>query len=336
MKSSKVLWRAGWRAWSLGLALCVACGPPPPPAEPDPSLEEPAQSGPVAAASSAKVQEGIDAIKQEDFAKAKVLLSEARGTSPNDAQAAFYLGVALQNLGEGAEAEKEYQAALGLDPKLAEASVNLSAMQLDANAADKALEVADQGLKHAPKHPDLLMNRALALEAVGKKDEAVRAYGAAVEARPDNVELRLAYADMLGASGQTAPAIEQVKKAAETDDPKLLAAAAHLFGRLKVPAECIAVIDRLIKAKPNAELHVRRGVCRHEAGDDSGAKSDYEAALKLESGSAPAHFYLGMHLRASNKKAALEHLKKASEIAKGQSLGKAADDAIAELSGKKK
>jgi Flp pilus assembly protein TadD len=208
-------------------------------------------------------------------------------------------------------------------------------MLLDDNAADKALEVVDAGLKSAPKHPDLLLNRALALESIGKKDEAVKAYGAAVEARPGNVELRLAYADMLASSGQGAPALEQLKKAAETDDPRLLAAAAHLFGRLKAPAECIAALDRAMKSKPSAELHVRRGVCRHDAGDKAGAKADYEAALKLDANSAPAHFYLGMHLRGENKKAAAEHLKKAAELGKGDNLSKAANDALAELSKKK-
>jgi Flp pilus assembly protein TadD len=164
----------------------------------------------------------------------------------------------------------------------------------------------------------------------------VKAYGAAVEARPGNVELRLAYADLLLASGQSAPALEQVKKAAGTDDPKLLAATAHLFGRLKAPAECIAALDRALKPQPTAELHTRRGVCRHEAGDDPGAKADFESALKLDPNFAPAHFYLGMHLRTANKKSALEHLKKASELSKGQGMGKAADEAIAELQKKKK
>ena len=322
----------------LGLVL-LGCGgaATPAPAEPDPSLEEPpAGPGPVAAASSPKVQQGVDAIQAQDFAKAKVLLSDARKVAPNDAQAAFYLGVALQNLGDAAAAEKEYQAALALDAALAEASVNLSAMLLDDNAAERALPVIDKALAKAPKHPDLLLNRALALESTGKSAEAVKAYGAAVEARPANVELRLAYADMLLSSGQSAPALAQVKQAAETDDPKLLAAAAHLFGRLKAPAECIGALDRALKPGPTAELHTRRGVCRHEAGDDPGAKADFESALKLDPNFAPAHFYLGMHLRATNKKSAVEHLKKASELSKGQGMGKAADEAIAELAKKKK
>jgi Tfp pilus assembly protein PilF len=318
---------------ALGLVLVVACGgaATPPPNEPDPSLEPAEGEGSVAAASSPKVQEGIDAIQQQDFAKAKVLLTTARAEAPKDAQAAFYLGVAEQNLGDTAAAEKDYGEALGLDPKLTEASVNLSAMLLDQNTADKALEVVTAGLKFQPKHPDLLMNRALALEAVGKKDEAVTAYGAAVEARPANVELRLAYADMLAAAGKNDVALQQVKQASQTDDPKLLAAAAHLFGRLKAPADCVAALDKAIKAASSADLLTRRGVCRHTAGDDPGAQADFESALKSDANFVPAHFYLGMHLRKTNKKAATEHLKKAAELGKGEGVGKAAEEALAEL-----
>lgn len=175
------------------------------------------------------------------------------------------------------------------------------------------------------------MNRALALEAVGKKDEAVTAYGAAVEARPDNVELRLAYADMLAAAGKNDVALQQVKQASQTDDPKLLAAAAHLFGRLRAPADCVATLDKALKAGPSADLLTRRGVCRHSAGDDAGAKADFEAALKSDANFAPAHFYLGMHLRKTNKKAAADHLKKAAALGKGESVGNAANEALAEL-----
>lgn len=320
----------------LGMCVLAACGgtATQAPQEPDPSLEEPA--GPVAAASSAKVSEGIEAIQAQEFERAKSVLTAARADAPKDPQAAFYLGVALQALGDTSGAAREFEAALALEPKLAEASVNLSAMWLDQEMPDKALPVIERGLAHAPKHPDLLVNRALALEAAGKTLEAVKAYGAAVQARPDDVELRLAYADMLLTTEQPGPALEQVKVAAQTGEPALLAAAAHLFGRLKAPAECVGALDRALAAKATAELHVRRGVCRHAAGDDSGAKADYDAALALDASFVPAHYYLGMHLRAKNKKAALEHLKKASELGKGQGLGKAADEALAELEPKKR
>ena len=62
-------------------------------------------------------------------------------------------------------AKKNYTAALELDPKLTEASVNLSQLELEGGDAKAAVSVADAALKHTPKHPALLLNRALAVEA---------------------------------------------------------------------------------------------------------------------------------------------------------------------------
>lgn len=322
----------------LLLGALTGCGSAPPKqaSSPDPSLEEPASAPPVAAASSAKVQQGLDAIQQQNFAAAKAVLLQARSEAPKDPQAAFYLGVAHEGLEEFKAAEQQYRDALQLDPKLSDASANLSALLLDAANGKEALSVIEQGLETSPKHPELLVNRALALETAGDIDGAVKAYAVAVRVRPQDPELRLAYADLLLQSGQTDRALEQVRAGSETDDPKLLAAVAHRFGKLKAPAECVAVLDRAIKAKPVAELYARRGVCRHDAGDDAGAQADYEAALKLEPDSAPAHFYLGKHLMAKDKKAAAKHLNKVVELTGGKGLGAAAKAALTDLGKNKK
>lgn len=326
--------------WFGALALLVsACSSTPPAKEPDPSLEEkPAQGDPdpnaVAAASSAKVQQGIDAIQKEDFAGAKAVLSEARKEAPNDAQAAYYLGVALQSLGEPA-ARAEYEAALKLDPKLTEASVNLSQIQLEAGDADQALGTIDAALKTAPKHPDLLLNRAIALEAAGKKEEALKAYGDASAAKPDDVELRIAYADLLRQNGKGEEAVAELRKALSSEDPTLLAAAARQFGLNKAFSDCVAALDKAIKLKSSADLLVRRGVCRHEVKDDAGAQADYQAALAVDGNFAPAHYYMGMHLRTKDKKKALEHLDKAATLAKAEGVGPAAKREADELRKKK-
>jgi uncharacterized protein (TIGR02996 family) len=322
--------RARVVALSTAALLGVACGGSAKPANttPDPPLDEPSASpatGAVAAASSAKVQQGIDAIKAEDYAQAKSILTEARTEAPKDPQAAYYLGVAHEQLGDVQAAETEYRAAVELDPKLVEASANLSAILLDAGKAEEARRAADQGLKADPKHPALLLNLALALEAAGNKTEALTAYGRAIDARPDDPELRLAYADLLIEAKREADAAEQVKAAKNTDDPRLLAAVAHRMGKLGQPAECVAALDRALQGKPNAELLVRRGICRHDSGDDPGALADYEAALKVDPNSIPAHYYLGQHLAAKkDKKGASAHFKTAVELSKGEGLGKAA------------
>ncbi len=313
----------------LGALFASACGgSAPPPEAPPPPLDNPppAASAPAAGqtekASSAKVQQAIDAIKAQDFAKAKELLSAARGENAKDSQAAFYLGVADEGLNDAPGATAAYKDALALDPKLTEASVNLSALLLDAKDAAGALAVAENGLKTAPKQPDLLLNRALALEAAGKKEESLKAYGAAVAASPDNVDLRIAYAELLTAAKDDKTALEQLRAVSSTEDPKQLEKLSQKFGKLHAFADCIAVLDKAIKSADSADLHVRRAVCRHEQKDDAGAQSDYEAALKLDDKFAPAHYYLAQHVCPTDKKKAAEHFKKAAELQPDSELGK--------------
>jgi Tfp pilus assembly protein PilF len=326
--------------WLGATALLLsACSSTPPAKEPDPSLDEKPQNQPdpnaVAAASSAKVQQGIDAIQKEDFVGAKAVLSEARKEAPKDAQAAYYLGVALQSLEDAPGARKEYEAALALDAKLTEASINLSQIQLEAGDAEHALATIDGALKTAPKQPDLLLNRAIALEALGKKEEALKAYGVAAAARPDDVELLIAYGELLRESGKTEESVAELRKTLSSEDPTLLAAAARQFGLNKAFPDCIAALDKAIKLKSSPDLLVRRGVCRHEVKDDAGALADYQAAIAVDANFPPAHYYVGMHLRTKDKKKALEHLDKAATLAKAEGVGPAAKREAEELRKKK-
>ncbi len=306
--------------WATLSALLAACGgaQPTQAKTPDPSLEEPAATPNAApksvAASSEKVRQGMDAIQQQNFAAAKAVLTQARSEAPKDPQAAFYLGVAHEGLSEADDAQKEYRAALELDPKLTDASANLSALLLDAGKPADALPVIDSALKTTPKHPDLLVNRALTLEALGRKDDALKAYADALSVRKDAFELELAYAQLLLAADKNTEALEHVRSAARSDDPKLLVAVADAFGKLKVPADCVATLDKVLKSTPSPAVQVRRGVCRHDVGDDAGARADYEAALKLEPRFAAAHYYLGMHFSKRDKKLALQHFKQAVEL----------------------
>ena len=315
----------------LGLALSACGGSAPPPKNQD-DPPPPLDGEDVAPASNAKVQEGIKAIQAEDFAKAKAVLTEARGSAPQDPQAAFYLGVAHEGLGEFDAAKKHYAEALSLDEKLTEASVNLSALLLEGKDPEGALAVVDAALKHAGKDARLLMNRALAFEASGKAAEAVSAYGAAVAAAPDKLELRYAYAELLAQAGQRDQAVAQLARVKEASDVRLLAAAGNLFGKLKAFPECVAALDKAIAVKAAPGLHVRRGVCRHELKDDAGAKKDYDAAVALDAKFAPAHYYLGQHLKAAGKKKeAKAAFKKAAELGGDKGVGAAAKKALEQL-----
>jgi len=321
------------------LSACGGSAPPPSDATTPPPLDDapPQQSkkDAVVAPSSELVKQGMDAIQKQDFARAKQVLSDAVAKDPKDPQAAFYLGVALDGLGDGSGAMTQYKKALELDPKLVEAAVNLSGAQFEQKDAAGALATAEQGLKANPKSPELLINRALALEALGKKEEAMAAYGGAAKARPDDAQLHVTYAEYLAAAGKRDEALTELRAAQNVDDPTLLAAVAVRFGRLKAFPDCIAALDKAIKVKDSADLHTRRGVCRHDFGDDAGAQSDYDAAIKLDEKFAPAYYYLGRHLEKKDKKKALEALEKAQKFDAAGPIGKQAKEAAEELKKKK-
>ncbi|HWP09699.1 MAG TPA: tetratricopeptide repeat protein [Polyangiaceae bacterium] len=325
---------------ALALALSACGGSQPPPA--DPSLEEPSASsgsgsgGPSSApASNASVEKAMSAIQSQDFAGAKSTLEQARKDDPKDPQAAFYLGVANEGLGDKAGAKEAYKAAIGLDPKLPDPAVNLSQLLLDDNDAAGALAVVDTALKSLPKHPDLLLNRAVALEAVGKKDEALSAYATAAGARPKDMVLHAAYGQLLMEAGKKDEGLGELKKASASDDPALLASIASVQTKAGAFDDCIATINRAMEKKKIPALLVRRGMCEAGKKDDKAAEADYQAALAMDADFAPAHHYLGLQLAAKDKKAALEHLDKAAALAGDKGIGPEAKKKAAELRGKK-
>lgn len=320
----------------LGSAPTWACGgSAPPPEEPPPpafdSEDEPG-GGEVAAASSSAVQDGINAIQAEDFDKAKAILQAAHDKDPKDPQAAYYLGVAQEHTDDVDGAIASYKSALENDPKLTEAAVNLSAVLLDREDYAGAIEVADAGLSGAPKHALLLTNRAIALAASGQTGKALEAYKSAVAASPDNLELRYEYAQLLAQNDKKTEAIAELREVVQSPDPAVVGAAANLLGRLNAFAECIAGLDKALKAKPNPDLYVRRGACRHGMNDDAGALKDYQAAIQADPGFAAGHYYLGRHyLATGKKKEAKTHLAKAAELGAGTPLEAAANKALKDI-----
>ncbi len=321
----------------LGLVVLACASSSPPPAS-DPSLDEPAPSGearPAAVpASNADVEQGMAFLEKQDFEQAKTVLEAARKKDPKDAQAAFYLGIALEGLGDKAGAVKEYRAALDLDPKLPDPAVNASQLLLEDSDAQGALAVVDPALKQTPKHPDLLLNRAVALEALGKKDEALAAYGSAAAVRPKDFALHAAYGGLLSEAGKSKEAVKELDAAAGSDDPALLASVASVLTKEGAFPECVRAVEKAMAQRKVPALLVRRGICKAGEKDEKGAAADYEAALAMDAKFAPAHHYYGILLSQKDKKKALEHFDKAAAEAGDKGIGPEAKKMAAKLRGK--
>jgi len=327
----------------LWLGLCACGGSAPPPQEPAPSTTPPAvppsmgggapaETSPSAAGTDKggpEVDRAIAAIKANDFRSAKAACEQALHKNPKNGMASYYMGVALENLGDKGGAEQHYKNAMTNSPDLAEAAVNLGAFYLDGKRWDDAIEVTQKGLVKRPDDPALHANMAFALRGKGDKTGASAEYERAIKVVGDNAELRFAYGTLLLEMGNKPKAATELKGALASagSNRALLASIGRSLGSAGAFAECVSALDKAITAGDDVELRVRRGLCRHSLKDESGAKSDFEAALKIDPKFGPAHYYLGESLLATgNATQAVKEFEAAHAANPQSELGKKAKE----------
>lgn len=320
------------RRLALSAAVLVGCAssaPEPKSAELDPAVTLADADEPAAAPDT----EGVAAIRDGNYELARSHFEKVVAAEPRNAEAHFYLGVARQNLDASEAAAESYRRAVSINPKLAEAWVNLSALQLDAGDAAGALRVVDEALAHHPDHGQLAYNRALALAALeGREQDAVAAYRKALAADPANVEIRYGYAEALVAAGAKREALDALRELAKSDQLEVLASTARLYGKLREFDACIQAFGRAIAIRQSSELYVERGLCAHGKKDDAAAYEDFQRAVRADANYAPGHYYVGMHLKTQGKKSeARAALARAVQLAGDQGVGKAAKRALDSL-----
>jgi len=92
---------------------------------------------------------------------------------------------ALAALGRATEARADYEAALERNPALAPALVNLAVLLYWAGDVAGALARLDQAVALDASNPALYRNRAVALEELGRSDEAADDLARVLELAPD-------------------------------------------------------------------------------------------------------------------------------------------------------
>jgi predicted O-linked N-acetylglucosamine transferase (SPINDLY family) len=142
-------------------------------------------------------------------AQAAVLAGLGRATeaeqvlrsAPDHAQVQFNLAVLLEARGEGGAARKGYQRALDIDPHHLGARLNLGAMKLDAGDAEGALHDFDAVIARSTS-ADAHANRARALLALFRDEEALAAAGEALAIDPKHRRALLDRAGALASLGR--------------------------------------------------------------------------------------------------------------------------------------
>ncbi|SRR6266542_1595831 len=104
--------------------------------------------------------------------RAVELTRQSLAADPRSAEARYYLGLALFDLGQRAEAIKELEQVIGSGQALADAYLSLGMLYIDAGRLDDAVKTFTRGTELDPSRADLRIQLARAYRSKGLLDKA--------------------------------------------------------------------------------------------------------------------------------------------------------------------
>jgi tetratricopeptide (TPR) repeat protein len=125
------------------------------------------------------------------------------------------LGVAFQRTGMYAEAEREFRRVVELAPEAADVRFHLGVLALRQARWTDAIEAFEAAIARAGRKPAILHNLALALEALGRFDEADAALADAVESDRNDPRLWTGWALLALRRSEATLALERFARARE-------------------------------------------------------------------------------------------------------------------------
>jgi cellulose synthase operon protein C len=228
------------------------------------------------------------ALVKGDLRTAQIDLRNAVRADPQNADAHYWLGRVVLELGDPVASEREAIAARdrGYDPQQIVAL--LSQALLAQNKFDQLLDALKPDGKDPALDASILVSRGYALTGLRRMDDASAAFAEAEQLAPNAVEPLLASERLAVARGDLAAAQSKIDRAMQVR-PKsaeaLLAKAQLLRLQNDIPG-AIAVLDDLITDQPSiVQARLDRASLELAAGKNESAKNDIDVVLKATPGS---------------------------------------------------
>jgi tetratricopeptide (TPR) repeat protein len=162
---------------------------------------------------------GDVAFNKGDFSAAVIGYTESLQTNPSDIDLLYGRGRAYQELGKSLEAQADFEKALNLDPKNFQVLLSLATLQLEEKSYASALLYATKAeeIPGAPARASFLKGRAL--HQLGMPEDALKAYGNAIQVDKDFGQAYLNRGLLKIALERTKQACEDFKLAAALNYP---------------------------------------------------------------------------------------------------------------------
>jgi tetratricopeptide (TPR) repeat protein len=158
---------------------------------------------------------------KKDYEKAEPAYGRAARLEPENFDAQYGHGLALQMLRRFVEAVRAYHRAINIRPGDVRANLNLATVYLQLDEPERAVSFAEQAVEADPASGPARANLGAIYEKLGRYDEAVEAYDAALELMGNQPRLMMNQINVLARqkryreAANTALALARIEPAAE-------------------------------------------------------------------------------------------------------------------------
>jgi tetratricopeptide (TPR) repeat protein len=198
-------------------------------------------------------------------------------------------------------AKLAYLRAIKLNPEYIQARSTLADVLEALGDLDGALAQRNAVLYIDPTRPAARVSRGILLAKKGAMDDAIADFRYALRVEPWNRQAHYNLGLALEKSGQMAEAIEHYHQAlgfSPDQDARLHCAMGDILRRANRATEAMAEYELALRSDPTCQRALHNLATLQLARDElDAAVRNYRAAVALDSGSAPAHFGLGVAYR---------------------------------------
>jgi tetratricopeptide (TPR) repeat protein len=239
-------------------------------------------------------------------------------------EALLRTAIAAHEAGRLQDAERGYRAVIQMAPRNAAGFAHLGALLLEKGLWEEGADILGQSLKLDPRQPSMLSNRGTALMNLGRTDEAVECFEAAIRQKP-RAEQPNNYNNLaiyLQSQGLLAEAIGAYDRAIALNprEPQLWGNRGIVMLLAQRPAEALNSLDKALALDPlYVDAITSRGVALYELDRPAEALEAFERALALQPDRSDTHNNKGLALNKMDRpQEALESVERAMALGAGE------------------
>lgn len=242
---------------------------------------------------------GMRLARAKQYEAARLLLAEALGLDPRLAVAHVDLGVIAGEQGRFEHALAEFRTAITIDPTLAGAHAGLGKALIGSQRSEEGLRSLQAAVALGPARASFRVDLGRGLELRGKLPEAMVEYRKAVDLDPGNAHARRYLGDLLLRQGRFEDAEHELRAAIRLEPESALSHAllGAALGAEKRLDEAAVILGTAVRLDPSlAMAHANLGYVHAARGEWTAAVTAYREALRL----APSHLATRVNLASAH------------------------------------